>query len=56
MEDSATIQDVKKGVYKFKKLLYAERQSIRLEARGKTLKDSDTLADLGKLASFLRDF
>lgn len=43
----ATIADVKLKVHQLKKSLYADRQSIRLEAKGKTLKDSDTLQSLG---------
>lgn len=38
--------DVKEQVHKLKSNLYADRQSIRLEARGKTLKDSETLQSL----------
>lgn len=44
---SSTIQDVKKGVYKLNKKLYPDRQSVRLEPKGKTLKDDDTLSSLG---------
>lgn len=45
---TATVADVKVQVHKqLKKSLYPDRQSIRLEARGKTLKDSDTLQSLG---------
>lgn len=43
---SATVADVKVHVHKLASHLYAERQSIRLEARGKSLKDSDTLQNL----------
>lgn len=43
---SATVADVKVQVHKLASNLYAERQSIRLEAKGKSLKDSDTLQDL----------
>lgn len=43
---SATVADVKVQVHKLASHLYVERQSIRLEARGKTLKDSDTLQSL----------
>lgn len=48
LEETSTISDVKKGVYRLKKLLYPDRQSIRLEPRGKSVKDSDTLQSLGK--------
>lgn len=40
---------MKKGVYRLKKLLYPERQSLRLEPKGKSLKDSDTLKSLGNV-------
>lgn len=53
LEETSTISDVKKGVYRLKKLLYPERQSIRLEPRGKTLKDSDTLKSLGMKFSLI---
>lgn len=43
---TATIADVKVQVHKLASHLYIERQSIRLEARGKSLKDSDTLQSL----------
>lgn len=43
---TATVADVKVQVHKLASHLYVERQSIRLEARGKTLKDSDTLQNL----------
>lgn len=43
---SATVADVKVQVHKLASNLNAERQSIRLEARGKSLKDSDTLQSL----------
>lgn len=38
--------DVKVQVHKLASHLYVDRQSIRLEARGKTLKDSETLQSL----------
>lgn len=41
-----TISEVKVQVQKLKKALYPDRQSIRLEARGKTLKDEETLEGL----------
>lgn len=46
MPGSATIADVKVQVHKLSSNLYADRQAIRLEARGKTLKDNDTLQNL----------
>lgn len=44
---SSSIKDVKDGVYRKKKSLYPERQSIRLEAKGKSLKDEESLQSLG---------
>lgn len=44
---SSSIKDVKKGIHAQKKKLYPDRQSIRLEAKGKSLKDDDTLTGLG---------
>lgn len=38
--------DVKVQVHKLTSKLYIERQSIRLEARGKSVKDTDTLQSL----------
>lgn len=46
LPETATIADVKVQVHKLASHLYIERQSIRLEARGKSLKDSDTLQSL----------
>lgn len=58
LHPTATIADVKVQMHKLASHLYVERQSIRLEARGKALKDSDTLQNLnlragGKL--YLKD-
>uniref|UniRef100_A0A1B6LQF0 very-long-chain enoyl-CoA reductase n=2 Tax=Graphocephala atropunctata TaxID=36148 RepID=A0A1B6LQF0_9HEMI len=47
LRNSSTIKDVKRGVQRLKGSLYPDRQSIRLEARGKTLKDDETLQSLG---------
>lgn len=44
---NSTVKDVKKGVQKLSKKLYPDRQSIRLDARGKSLKDEETLKSLG---------
>jgi very-long-chain enoyl-CoA reductase len=44
---SSTIEDVKKSLQKIKPSLYIERQSFRMDARGKMLKDSETLQSLG---------
>lgn len=46
MPANATVADVKEQVHKLASKLYADRQSLRLEAKGKTLKDSDTLENL----------
>lgn len=45
--DASQISDIKKSISKVKSALYPDRQSIRLEARGKTLKDTDRVKDLG---------
>lgn len=37
---------MKKEVHRLNKKLYPDRQSLRLEAKGKTLKDTDTLKSL----------
>lgn len=47
LSPTSTIKDVKKGVQKLSKTLYPDRQSIRLDARGKSLKDEETLKSLG---------
>lgn len=39
--------DAKAQVYQLKKSLYPDRQALRLEARGKTLKETDSLHALG---------
>ncbi|KAJ9581162.1 hypothetical protein L9F63_023667, partial [Diploptera punctata] len=44
---TTSIRELKKKIYGIKKSLYPERQAIRLEPKGKTLKDNDTLKDLG---------
>lgn len=46
--DGFQISDIKKSINKIKSSLYPDRQSIRLEAKGKSLKDSDNVKDLGK--------
>lgn len=43
---TATIKDLKAEVYKLNKKLYPDRQSIRLEAKGTSLKDDATLKSL----------
>uniref|UniRef100_A0A1B6D543 very-long-chain enoyl-CoA reductase n=1 Tax=Clastoptera arizonana TaxID=38151 RepID=A0A1B6D543_9HEMI len=47
LKSTSSIKDIKKGVQRLKKGLYPDRQSLRLEAKGKTLKDDDTLQSLG---------
>lgn len=47
LNPNSTIKDIKKGVQKLSKKLHQDRQSIRLDARGKTLKDEETLKSLG---------
>jgi very-long-chain enoyl-CoA reductase len=44
---TSTIEDVKKSFQRAKPSYYVDRQSFRLDARGKTLKDSETLQSLG---------
>lgn len=44
LNEDATVQNVKEKIYQnLKKSLYPDRQAIRLEAKGKTLKDEDSL-------------
>jgi len=47
LSPESTIRDVKEGVRKQKKSLYPERQSLRMEAKGKSLKDEESLGSLG---------
>ncbi|KAK9499377.1 hypothetical protein O3M35_002425 [Rhynocoris fuscipes] len=44
---SSNIKDVKSYIYRQKKKLYPERQALRLEPKGKNLKDEDSLQSLG---------
>lgn len=44
---SSSIKDVKDAVYVQRKKYYQDRQSLRLEPRGKSLKDEETLQSLG---------
>lgn len=46
MKEKATISDVKKEVARMKPALTFHRQTLRLEVKGKSLKDSDTLESL----------
>ncbi|XP_074640883.1 putative very-long-chain enoyl-CoA reductase art-1 [Tubulanus polymorphus] len=43
---SSTIRDVKREFQKIKRKLYPDRQSFRIEPRGKSLKDEETLENL----------
>jgi very-long-chain enoyl-CoA reductase len=40
---TTSIEELKKHVHKLKSKLHPDRQALRLEVRGKTLKDSDKL-------------
>lgn len=57
VKPTSTIKDVKEELHKLKKAPNINRQSLRLDPKGKALSDSDTLKDLsitdGKL--YLRD-
>lgn len=47
MTESSTIENVKEKIHQsIKKSLYPDRQAIKLEAKGKTVKDEDTLKSL----------
>jgi very-long-chain enoyl-CoA reductase len=46
VEKSATIKSLKDQVHQLKKSLNPHRQSIKLDSRGKSLKDSDTIESL----------
>lgn len=47
VNEDFTIKEVKEKIYKnVKKSLYPDRQAIKLEAKGKTLKDEDSLKSL----------
>lgn len=46
LQPTSTVADVKEQVHKLKSNLYPDRQSIRLEARGKSLNDNETLQSL----------
>ncbi|KAL1131036.1 hypothetical protein AAG570_012273 [Ranatra chinensis] len=47
LSDSSTVRDIKEGIHQLKKSLYPDRQSIRLDAKGRSLSDEDTLQKLG---------
>ncbi|CAG4978634.1 unnamed protein product [Parnassius apollo] len=47
LNEDATVKNVKEKIYQnLKKSLYPERQSIKLEAKGKSLKDETTLKSI----------
>lgn len=43
LDPSTTVADIKKQVFRARPALYPDRQSIRSDPRGKSLKDTDTL-------------
>ncbi|XP_068206030.1 probable very-long-chain enoyl-CoA reductase art-1 [Palaemon carinicauda] len=47
LKTTSTILDVKKSVQLQKTVLYPERQEVRLEQKGKYLKETSTLSELG---------
>jgi very-long-chain enoyl-CoA reductase len=47
LSGSSTILDVKQSYERIKPALYVDRQSYKLDPKGKTLRDSDTLQGLG---------
>ncbi|KAF4522213.1 hypothetical protein B566_EDAN007364 [Ephemera danica] len=58
LSSSTTVKDLKKQLYAKKKNLYPERQSFRLEAKGKSLNDNDTIGSLklkGGAKIYLKD-
>lgn len=46
MKSSTTIQEIKEELFKLKKAPHIHRQSLRLDAKGKALPDSETLKNL----------
>lgn len=48
MTDASQVGDIKKSISKLKPALYPDRQSIKTDAKGKSLKDGDKVKDLGK--------
>ena len=46
MESNTTIRQIKEELFKLKKAPHVHRQSLRLDAKGKALSDSDTLKNL----------
>ncbi|XP_042868775.1 probable very-long-chain enoyl-CoA reductase art-1, partial [Penaeus japonicus] len=47
LKSNSTVLDVKKAVHKHKSAMYPDRQEVRLEQKGKGLKDSDVLEKVG---------
>jgi very-long-chain enoyl-CoA reductase len=54
LSGSSTIRDLKKQVHSKKQSLYPDRQSFRLEVKGKSLSDNDTLSSLGLKSGSLK--
>lgn len=46
VNSSTTVGEIKQQLYKLKKAPYVHRQSLRLEAKGKALSDSETVKSL----------
>lgn len=46
VNSSTTIGEIKQQLYKLKKAPYVQRQSLRSEAKGKALSDSETIKSL----------
>jgi len=47
LKATATISEIKKEIAKKQSNLYVERQALKLDLKGKALKDNDTLSSLG---------
>nr|CAG4650294.1 EOG090X097L [Sida crystallina] len=47
VDPSSSIADLKRQIHRLKPWMYPERQEIRLQPRGKGIKESDTLQDAG---------
>ncbi|XP_067001230.2 probable very-long-chain enoyl-CoA reductase art-1 [Anabrus simplex] len=47
LNPTTSIKEIKKQIHGLKKSLYPDRQSIRLESKGKSLSDGETLKSLG---------
>lgn len=46
MNPDTTVKEIKEQLYKLKKAPYIQRQSLRLEVKGKALSDSETIKSL----------